>query len=129
VNTKHRDSDEYVRKLSRGGVYLGLIRADHAQQMLRAGTASVAMRSRKRIQAVYVDQGVDRTLPGAVALTYDEHLADTSKVLTLKRYNPEHKTFEKWDQGLTFAEARAGKFVSEATQTARRERTALRRSA
>lgn len=117
MNQKHH-SDDYVRQLSRGGVYLGRVTADRAREMLRAGTATIAARTRKRVQAIYVDKGVSRAIPQPTALTYDEDLGDSRHVTTLKRYNAEQGTFDRWDPQLTFRELREGKYQSGARRVA-----------
>lgn len=124
------DKIDKVRRVSRGGVFLGHWSGREAQARIREGRAKVRSANRKRLFSVIdLEAGVGASVPGGTLQTVqDEHLHDTLSVLVLRRAVgiSGHSSYANWDPNLTFRELRAGRIVSEQTVRERREARSLR---
>lgn len=129
-----------MRVITQGGVYVGSISHDAAVAGRRCGRYQVKAASRtpngrllRYLCVVDADAGVSHTIPPSLSTTYMDQLADVYKARTLKRVIVRQtidgepiKTFERYDNDLTFKELRSGQIESAVTRLKRASQRAFR---
>jgi hypothetical protein len=137
-------TDDKVRVLSPGGVFLRKCTQREAAKHIREKRFKIRSSNRRRVIAVIdLHAKVAAQIPMPAAMTYREQLGDTRSIVVIKRlggrivakvsgFFVEMYETRNWDPGLTFKEARDGKLISDETKLRReleRQESALRRTA
>ena len=116
-----------VRQTEGGYRFVGTVNsAEAAARLVETGKATLKGQGRNAVLVMAEEPTPNDDGPtgqGGSKYTYKETYA-RGPVHILKRVGL--GTYERWDDGLTFAELRDGKFVSQATKDKRRESRSLR---
>lgn len=116
-----------VRQTEGGYRFVGTVdSAEAAARLVETGQATLKGQGRNAVLVMKEEPTPNDDGPtgqGGAKYTYKETYA-RGPIHILKR--PGLGTYERWDDGLTFKELRAGKFVSQATKDKRRESRSMR---
>jgi hypothetical protein len=100
-----------VRVISPGGKPLGKVTLHEAHHRIFTRLAiGVGGRGKREFSAIQMIKAqVADKLPGGMRLHYHEDLGDHHHLCTLKRYDKESGTFQKWHPELTCVDVRLGR--------------------
>jgi hypothetical protein len=121
------------RMEDRSGRFIRWVDESELSKLTARGDAALQGNGRRR--KVVVNSLVEKydgpisiaALNGQQKTTYTEQFATAPKpVTTLKYYDPKDGTFKKWDDNLTFEEARRGFMVSKVTRDRQRATRRMR---
>lgn len=116
-----------LRMEDRSGRFIRWVDESELPRLTARGDAALQGSGRRR--KVIVDALVEKydgpisiaALNGQQKTTYTEQFATAPKpITTLKYYDQKDGTFKKWDDNLTFEEARSGLMVSKVTRDRQR---------